>query len=68
MNYIGRDIARLVLHDREHCHCAWCWPSSRITKAITVVGPWIAFAAVLYIIGHICVWAVNQFPGLTRVN
>lgn len=57
-----------ILHNSNFCHCSRCWQPSKTVKVVKAVAPWVAYAAVLYVIGHLVIWAVNQFPGLNRIQ
>lgn len=50
------------------CHCSKCWQPSAAWKVFRALAPWIAFAGALWFIGVLVIWAVNNFPGLTRIG
>lgn len=52
----------------SYCHCTRCWQPSMARKAFNTLAPWIAFAGVLWFIGVLVIWAVNNFPGFNRIG
>lgn len=51
-----------------YCHCDKCWQPSAAWRAFRTLAPWAAFAIAIWFVGVLCIWAVNGFPGMMRIQ